>query len=101
MQATALAAPALIESAPMRAVIQSSYGSFDVLRVGTSARPRPSADEVVVRVHAAGVARGDWHMMTGRPYLMRVMGFGAHPGVISGGGSAYTTPYRSIILRMV
>src|SRR5688572_32310022 len=72
--ATALAPPA--DSAPMRAVLQSGYGSFDVLRVGTSARPRPSDDEVIVRVRAAGVARGDWHMMTGRPYLMRVMGFG-------------------------
>jgi NADPH:quinone reductase-like Zn-dependent oxidoreductase len=74
--ATALAAPALADSASMRAVLQSGYGSFDVLRVGTSARPRPSDDEVIVRVHAAGIARGDWHLMTGRPYLMRVMGFG-------------------------
>lgn len=60
----------------MRAVLQSGYGSFDVLRVGTSARPRASENEVILRVHAAGVARGDWHLMTGRPYLMRVMGFG-------------------------
>jgi NADPH:quinone reductase-like Zn-dependent oxidoreductase len=76
MEATNLDAPARAASAPMRAVLQSGYGSFDVLRVGSSARPRPSDDEVIVRVHAAGVARGDWHMMTGRPYLMRVMGFG-------------------------
>jgi NADPH:quinone reductase-like Zn-dependent oxidoreductase len=60
----------------MRAVLQSGYGSFDVLRVGTVAGPRPADDEVIVRVRAAGVARGDWHIMTGRPYLMRVMGFG-------------------------
>ena len=66
----------LADETTMRAVLQSRYGSFDVLRVGTSTRPRPSDDEVIVRVHAAGVARGDWHMMTGRPYLMRVMGFG-------------------------
>lgn len=76
MQATAFAAPARADSAAMRAVLQSGYGSFDVVRVGTAARPRPSDDEVIVRVHAAGVARGDWHLMTGRPYLMRVMGFG-------------------------
>jgi len=76
MQAAALATSALADGASMRAVLQSSYGSFDVLRVGTSARPRPSDAEVIVRVHAAGVARGDWHLMTGRPYLMRVMGFG-------------------------
>jgi len=31
---------------------------------------------VLVRVHAAGLHIGDWHVMTGQPYLMRVMGFG-------------------------
>jgi NADPH:quinone reductase-like Zn-dependent oxidoreductase len=67
---------ALADGAPMRAVLQSRYGSFDVLRVGTAPRPRAADGEVVVRVHAAGIARGDWHMLTGRPYLMRVMGFG-------------------------
>lgn len=71
-----LAPPALAYSAPMRAVLQSGYGSFDVLRVGTAARPRPAGGEVIVRVHAAGITRGDWHLMTGRPYLMRLMGFG-------------------------
>jgi NADPH:quinone reductase-like Zn-dependent oxidoreductase len=34
------------------------------------------AGEVLIRVRAAGVDRGTWHMMTGRPYLMRVIGFG-------------------------
>src|SRR3954453_22434577 len=33
-------------------------------------------DEGLIRVHAAGVDRGTWHLMTGRPYLMRIIGFG-------------------------
>lgn len=61
---------------PMRAVIQSGYGTADVLRVGTAERPEPRDGEVLVKVHAAGIDRGTWHLMTGRPYLMRLMGFG-------------------------
>jgi len=63
-------------AAPMRAILQTSYGSSDVLALGTTARPAPEPGEVLVRVHAAGIDRGTWHLMTGRPYLMRVMGFG-------------------------
>lgn len=60
----------------MRAVLQSGYGSTEVLRLGAIERPSPQIGEVLVRVHAAGLDRGTWHLMTGRPYLMRVMGFG-------------------------
>jgi NADPH:quinone reductase-like Zn-dependent oxidoreductase len=60
----------------MKSLLQSGYGSSDVLRVGTTARPKPGAQEVLVQVHAAGLDRGTWHLMTGRPYLMRIMGFG-------------------------
>lgn len=61
---------------PMRALLQSGYGSFEVLRLGERARPSPGLGEVLIEVRAAGLDRGTWHMMTGRPYLMRVMGFG-------------------------
>jgi NADPH:quinone reductase-like Zn-dependent oxidoreductase len=60
----------------MRAVLQSGYGSSEVFRVGTAERPSAGEGEVVVKVHAAGLDRGTWHLMTGRPYLMRIMGFG-------------------------
>lgn len=60
----------------MRALLQSGYGSFEVLRLGERARPSPGLGEVLIEVRAAGLDRGTWHMMTGRPYLMRVMGFG-------------------------
>lgn len=60
----------------MQAIVQDSYGSADVLRTARIERPEIAANEVLVRVHAAGLDRGTWHLMTGRPYLMRVMGFG-------------------------
>lgn len=60
----------------MRAVTQRAYGSADVLDVTRIERPGIAADEVLVEVEAAGLDRGVWHLMTGRPYLMRVLGFG-------------------------
>jgi NADPH:quinone reductase-like Zn-dependent oxidoreductase len=63
-------------AAQMNAILQSGYGGAEVLRLGTAARPVPRAGEVLVKVHAAGIDRGTWHLMTGRPYLVRLMGVG-------------------------
>src|SRR4051794_21873000 len=60
----------------MRAIVQDSYGSSDTWGLSVIEKPDIAPDEVLVRVRAAGVDRGTWHTMTGRPYLMRVMGFG-------------------------
>jgi NADPH:quinone reductase-like Zn-dependent oxidoreductase len=60
----------------MRAVVQEGYGGVEVLRLDRIARPQIAEDEVLIQVRAAGLDRGTWHMMSGRPYLMRVMGFG-------------------------
>jgi NADPH:quinone reductase-like Zn-dependent oxidoreductase len=60
----------------MQAVLQDRYGSTEVLHRATVARPATGADDVLIRVRAAGVHIGDWHLMTGQPYLMRIMGFG-------------------------
>lgn len=57
----------------MRAVVQERYGDADVLHLAQVCRPRIKDDEVLVRVHAAGLDRGTWHLMTGRPYLMRLV----------------------------
>jgi NADPH:quinone reductase-like Zn-dependent oxidoreductase len=62
--------------ATMRAITQDAYGTTAVLRATETTVPAVADDEVLVRVRAAGVDRGTWHLMTGRPYLMRVMGFG-------------------------
>ncbi len=56
----------------MQAIVQDGYGSADVLRTARVARPQISDHEVLLRVHAAGLDRGAWHLMTGRPYVMRL-----------------------------
>jgi NADPH:quinone reductase-like Zn-dependent oxidoreductase len=60
----------------MRAIVQDRYGSADVLRLARFARPPIGNNEILVEVRAAGLDRGTWHMMTGRPYLLRFLGFG-------------------------
>lgn len=60
----------------MRAVVQRRYGNTDALSLATISRPEPSEGEVLVRVRAAGLDRGTWHLMTGKPYLMRIAGLG-------------------------
>lgn len=56
----------------MRAIVQERYGSADQLMLAEVAVPDISADEVLVRVHAAGVDRGTWHLMTGEPRIARL-----------------------------
>lgn len=56
----------------MQAIVRDGYGSADVLRLATTARPEIADHEVLLRVRAAGLDRGAWHLMTGRPYLMRL-----------------------------
>ncbi|MDH4148714.1 MAG: NAD(P)-dependent alcohol dehydrogenase [Acidimicrobiia bacterium] len=60
----------------MRAVIQRRYGDASVLELAEVARPSIGPDEVLVEVRAAGLDRGTEHLLTGRPWLVRVAGFG-------------------------
>ena len=60
----------------MRAVIQDVYGEADVLRLAEIDRPAITDDEVLVRVHAAGIDQGAWHLMAGLPYPVRLAGYG-------------------------
>lgn len=60
----------------MSAIVQDRYGSADVLRFDQIDQPAITADEVLIEVHAAGVDRGVWHLMTGEPYLVRLAGYG-------------------------
>jgi len=60
----------------VKAIVQDTYGSADVLDFRDIDPPSPKTDEVLVQVVAAGVDRGAWHFMTGQPYLMRILGFG-------------------------
>jgi NADPH:quinone reductase-like Zn-dependent oxidoreductase len=61
----------------MKAIIQENYGSpDDVLQFGEVDRPIVADDEVLVRVRAASVHADVWHVVTGRPYVLRLMGAG-------------------------
>ena len=64
------------KQATMRAIVQREYGSAETLELTDAPVPHINADEVLVEVHAAGVDRGVWHLMTGMPYLIRLMGYG-------------------------
>jgi NADPH:quinone reductase-like Zn-dependent oxidoreductase len=57
----------------MKAIVQDSYGAAEVLELRDVDRPVPTDDEVLVRVQAGGLDRGVWHVMTGLPYLVRVV----------------------------
>jgi 2-desacetyl-2-hydroxyethyl bacteriochlorophyllide A dehydrogenase len=59
----------------MKAIVQHRYGSADVLELRDIDKPMAGDDELLVRVHAAGVDPGVWHFMTGLPYMIR-LGFG-------------------------
>src|SRR5688572_10039094 len=57
----------------MRAIVQDGYGTVDVLRLAQVPTPTIGDNEVLVRVRAAGLDRGTWHLMTGQPYLLRLI----------------------------
>jgi NADPH:quinone reductase-like Zn-dependent oxidoreductase len=87
----------------MKAIAQDGYGSADVLELRDVAQPSVRDDQVLVRVHAAGVDPGVWICMTGQPYAARAA-FGltrpkvavrgrALAGVVAAAGVG-VTPFR-------
>ncbi|MGF1465458.1 MAG: NAD(P)-dependent alcohol dehydrogenase [Sandaracinaceae bacterium] len=61
----------------MKAVVQRRYGPADeVLEVGELERPGLGEDDVLVEVVASAIHPDIWHMVTGLPYVMRLMGGG-------------------------
>lgn len=61
----------------MKAIIQDSYGApGEVLRLREIDPPAVRDNEVLVRVYAASVHPDIWHVVTGRPYVLRLMGSG-------------------------
>src|SRR3954469_17300030 len=77
-----------IDRTTMTAIVQYRYGTAPegLLRLVEIDRPVIGDGEVLVRVHAASVDRGTWHIMSGLPYPIRLAGFGlrrpkyANPG---------------------
>lgn len=72
-----LPGPAVIEEtelpSTMQAVVYSKYGGPEMLEVAEVDRPTPAEDEVLVRVQSASVNAGDWHLLRGSPFLVRLI----------------------------
>jgi NADPH:quinone reductase-like Zn-dependent oxidoreductase len=91
MNSTSGGTPASPESLPagrtMKAIIRDRYGPADVLHLSEVEVPEVGDEEVLVRVRAAGLERGAWHIMAGLPYLIRVAGYGLRRPKNAGLGS--------------
>ena len=57
----------------MKAIVQRGYGSPEVMRFEEADQPLVKDDQVLVRVHAAAVNIGDWHLLRGMPYVVRLV----------------------------
>src|SRR6266850_3566895 len=60
----------------MKAIVYTRYGPPDVLQLKEIESPAPEEDRVLVRIHAASVNAYDWHMLRGKPFVVRVSGSG-------------------------
>lgn len=57
----------------MQAIVYEKYGSPEVLELREIEKPTPTENEVLVKVEATAIGAGDWHLMRGRPFLVRLM----------------------------
>ena len=55
----------------MKALVQDTYGSTEVMELREMEKPQIADDEVLIRVRAAGVNPADWAIMNGFPYIAR------------------------------
>ncbi len=83
----AAATPARARGRTMKAIVRDRYGAPDVLELRDVPVPQIGDDEVLVRVRAAGLDRGAWHIMAGLPYLIRIAGYGLRRPKTAGLGS--------------
>jgi len=60
----------------MKAIVYTEYGPPDVLHLEEVNKPALNEEQVLVRVHAASINAGDWHLLTADPFLMRLIGVG-------------------------
>lgn len=58
----------------MKAIIQTRYGSPDLLEYKEVAKPVPLENEVLVKIHAAAINSWDWDQVRGKPYITRLIG---------------------------
>ncbi len=61
-----------VQGESMKAIVYCEYGSPEVLKLETIAKPIPNDDQVLIKVRAASINPYDWHFMRGEPYVMRL-----------------------------
>src|SRR5437868_3128975 len=59
----------------MKAIVYCDYGVAN-LKLAEIAKPTPTDNQILVKVHAASVNPLDWHFIEGTPKIMRAMGVG-------------------------
>ena len=57
----------------MKAIVYAEYGTPDVLQLKEVEKPAPKANEVLVKVHAASINDWDWGLLTGTPFMNRLL----------------------------
>lgn len=57
----------------MKAIMLREYGAPDLLEVASVEKPQPGPDEVLIKIEAAALNAGDWHLMRGEPFPVRFM----------------------------
>src|SRR3990170_7519626 len=62
------------EGTHMKAIVYTEYGSPDVLQLKEVAKPVPTDDEILIKVHAVSVNRSDWEGLIGKPLYARLGG---------------------------
>ena len=60
----------------MKAVIYEKYGLPEVLQLKETEKPSPTGDKVLVKIHASSINYGDRMLVSGKPFLIRLMGYG-------------------------
>lgn len=57
----------------MKAVLSEKYGPPETLKWREVEKPTPEGDEVLIKVHAASINSADWRLLSGSPFLVRLM----------------------------
>ena len=60
----------------MKAVLQTKYGTPEVLKFVEVDKPFPKQDQILIQIHAVGLNMADWRLLTGSPFFIRLMGLG-------------------------
>src|SRR6266498_383673 len=56
----------------MKSIIQTEYGTPEILQLKTVEKPTPKDNQVLVKLHATGVNLRDWYLLTGHPFVVRL-----------------------------